>query len=41
VTSLLVHVAIPVLALLAVKFPELGRAWGVLIATVSVFGGGG
>jgi hypothetical protein len=41
VTSILVHVAIPVLALLAVKFPELGRAWGALIATVSLFGGGG
>jgi hypothetical protein len=35
VTSLLVHVALPLLTLLAVKFPELGRGWGALIAALS------
>ena len=38
-TSLFVHVAIPVLTLLALKFPELGRAWQTAIGAVSIFGG--
>jgi hypothetical protein len=35
VSSLLVHVALPLVALLAVKFPELGRAWQLLTAALS------
>jgi hypothetical protein len=35
VTSLLVHVALPLLALLAVKFPELGHGWSAIIAALS------
>jgi hypothetical protein len=41
VSSILVHVAVPLLALLAVKFPELGRWWGAIIAGVAALGGGG
>jgi hypothetical protein len=35
VSSLLVHVALPLVALLAVKFPELGRAWQLLTAAIA------
>jgi hypothetical protein len=40
VTSLLVHVALPLIALIAVKFPELGRAWTLLTGALSALGGG-
>jgi hypothetical protein len=36
VTSLLVHVALPLFAVLAVKFPELGRAWTAVMSALSV-----
>jgi len=36
VSSLLVHVALPLIALMAVKFPELGRAWQLLTTALSV-----
>jgi hypothetical protein len=39
VTSLLVHVAIPLLALLAVKFPEFSQGWSAIIAALSSTGG--
>jgi hypothetical protein len=35
VMNLLLHVGLPILTLLAVKFPELGRGWTVLIAALS------
>jgi hypothetical protein len=39
VSNILVHVAVPLLALLAVKFPELGRWWGAIIGGVAALGG--
>ncbi len=35
VTNLFIHVALPVLALLAVKFPELGHGWSALTSALS------
>jgi hypothetical protein len=35
VANLLTHVALPVLTLLAVKFPELGRGWTAILSAIS------
>jgi len=40
VMNLLVHVVLPLLALLAVKFPELGRGWSLLSSVLSATKGG-
>jgi len=40
VMNLLVHVVLPLLALLAVKFPELGRGWSLLSSVLSASKGG-
>jgi hypothetical protein len=39
VTNIFVHVALPLLTLLAVKFPELGRSWSTIGSALSRTGG--
>ena len=41
ITKLLLHVAVPLLALLSVKFPELGRGLGSLVGALSSLTAGG